>query len=259
MRERIIAAGAPGSGKTYAWLTIARMLPDVTFHVLDPDDGVLRVWKSEFPEVHNLNYYFTPSWSDELKDYEEGKMGGIVTAYKEIAKIAKPQDWVIVEMAGNIWGMVQTEFTTKVFNEGVGEYFLKARQEMRQGSSRLEALKGWTDWLVINKMHNEDLMNPICYKLPCHVFMTTSLSITTPSAVAKEEAEQRAFYGDTLIRVEGQKHNVFRAQSIFTFTRRKKEWFFSTFIKDRGRSFIQDDQLFDFGMQYLVGVAGWEI
>jgi len=54
MRERIIAAGAPGSGKTYNWLTIARMLPDVTFHVLDPDDGVLRLLYSEFSDVKNL-------------------------------------------------------------------------------------------------------------------------------------------------------------------------------------------------------------
>jgi len=89
MRERIIAAGAPGSGKTYNWLTIARMLPDVTFHVLDPDDGVLRLLYSEFSDVKNLNYYFTPTWFGDLKDYEIGKAGGISNAFKDIRPKAK--------------------------------------------------------------------------------------------------------------------------------------------------------------------------
>jgi len=259
MRERIIAAGAPGSGKTYNWLTIARMLPDVTFHVLDPDDGVLRLLYSEFSDVKNLNYYFTPTWFGDLEKYELGQTGGVIKAFKDLKPKVKKGDWVIVEMLGNMWSMAQSGFANEVFQEGIGEYFLRVRKEMRENATRLDAIKGWTDWIVINKMHNEDFMNKVCYELPSNVYMTTSSSIIAPSAVSKEEAEQRAFYGDSLIRIDGQKANIFRAQSIFLNVKRKKEWFYSTFIKDRGREFVENEKVSDFGFQYLVGVAKWEI
>ena len=56
LQERILVAGVPGVGKTYSWLTIARALPKSKFYVIDPDDGVRRVWYNEFPDVKNVEY-----------------------------------------------------------------------------------------------------------------------------------------------------------------------------------------------------------
>ena len=264
-RERILVAGPPGTGKTYQWLTIARLLPNRTFHVIDPDDGVVRVWKSEFPEVENINYYLTPTWFGALSDFETGQVGGVANALTDIKKKIKPNDWVVVEMLNTMWSLAQSGFVEEIFQEGIGEYFMKARKEMKEGAKRLDALKGWTDWQVINKNHNDDFIIPICYRLPkpttpdTNVYMTTSFSITTAEEASKEDPEQKSFYGDTMIRIDGQKQNIFRAQSIFLFVKRKGVWRFSTFIKDRGRPFVEDEELSDFGLQYLVGVAGFEI
>lgn len=254
-RERILVGGAPGTGKTYGWLTIARMLPQVTFHVLDPDDGVRRVKDADFPDVKNLNYYLTPTWFGEPKVDDSVTVCGISNALTTIRKVVKPNDWIILEMLSSFWSLAQGGFVEEVFNEGIGEYFLQARKELRTNAKRLEALRGWTDWSVINKMHNDDFMNVVCYRLPAHVYMTTSVSIA--SQAGEEDAEVRAFYGDSKIRFEGQKYTPWRAQSVLLFHKDRAGWKYSTFLKDRGRTFVDAEPLYSFAEQYLVGVAGW--
>ncbi len=269
LQERILLSGVPGVGKTYAWLTIARMFPEVKFYVIDPDDGVRRVWFPEFPEVTNIEYYFTPKWYTDgsvkvpkvtvIDKDRHCYLSGIADAWKTIKPKTKVGDWVIVEHLGNIWGRASDGFADEVFNKDIGQYFLEARKEMKPGGKRLDALKGWTDWQVINKLHNDDFIIPICFESPAHVLMTTAVSITS----GEEDADMKAFYGETKLRLEGQKHNIFRAQSILLLTSDGKadnrKHYMSTFLKDRGRSWIERKEWFDFGFQYLVEVAGWNL
>lgn len=263
-RERILLGGLPGSGKTYAWLTIAQMLPQHTFHVVDPDLGASRVWLTEFPDVENVHYYFTPTWFNKLdEDKASGRpnifRGGVREAYQRIEKRVAPDDWVVVEMMGNVWNMASTSFVEEIFNKDVGEYFLERRKDMEATKSKkLEALGGWDAWSVIKKMHNDDFIVPVCYHLPVHVVLTTSISITTNQLASREDAELRSFYGDNLIRLEGEKINPYRVQSILLLKHpSKSQWNMSTFIKDRARKWLDNEPLYNFGMQYLYDVAGW--
>src|SRR3989304_1878155 len=116
-----MVGGGPGTGKTYGWLTIARMLPNHNFYVLDPDDGVTRIWESEFPEVKNITHYMTPDWYSPLVETSYGYKGGIASAFKNLKALVKPNDWVVVEMLPNIWDMAQTTFVSEVFQENIGE------------------------------------------------------------------------------------------------------------------------------------------
>lgn len=276
LQERIEVGGSEGAGKTYAWLTIARACPDNKFYVIDPDDGVRRVWYSEFAEVKNIEYYFTPNWFH--KSYESyknkpthdvlndgsGRKGifksGIADAWKIIKPKLKDGDWVIVEHMHMVWNSAQEMFADEVFNKNIGDYFLEKRKLMREGSKRLEALEGWTDWNVVNKMHNADFVNDICFDCPAHIFMTTSTSMVQPGT--KEDQDIKAFYGDSSIRFEGQKHVVFRVQTKLIFKQvgrgMDRKYFYNTFLKDRGRVHVEEEELSDFFYQYLVSVAGWE-
>ena len=274
LQERILVGGTEGTGKTYAWLTIARALPKVKFYIIDPDDGVRRVWYNEFPDVTNIEYYFTPKWFNT--DYETySKQGpkstrtdndrlafrsGVADAWKTIQGKVKLGDWVIVEHLHLLWASVQDTFADEVFNKSIGEYFLEKRKMMKTGSKRLDAMEGWNDWGVINKMHNDDFMIKVCYDNPGHVFMTTSTNMVQPGS--KEDADIKAFYGETSIRFEGQKHNVFRAQTKLITKQsgrgENREYIMSTFGKDRGRTWLEEESWSDFYYQYLVAIAGWE-
>ncbi|GAH11286.1 unnamed protein product, partial [marine sediment metagenome] len=114
LQERLLVGGAEGSGKTYAYMTIARALPEHKFYIIDPDDGVRRVWYPEFPDVNNIEYYFTPKWfavdyetfdkkGAQLTKLEDGSgrknifKTGVVDAWTTIKPKLKPGDWVIVE------------------------------------------------------------------------------------------------------------------------------------------------------------------
>jgi hypothetical protein len=278
LQERIELGGTEGTGKTYAWLTIARALPDVKFYVIDPDDGVRRVWYPDFPEVDNIEYYFTPRWF--TTDYETYKKGpkasllndgsnhkniyqsGIADAWKLIKPKLQADDWIISEHMHLIWQNAQDMFADEVFDKKIGDYFLERRKAMKENSKRLDAIEGWTDWVVINKMHNDDFVTDMCFDnrkgSPAHVFMTTSTSL---SSGLNEDTGIKAFYGDSRIRFEGQKHNVFRVQTkIITKTKgsgKNIKYIMNTFLKDRGREHMEELEWADFFYDYLVGYAGW--
>jgi hypothetical protein len=275
LQERILVGGTPGSGKTYAWLTIANACPENKFYVIDPDDGVRRVWYKDFPDVKNVEYYSTPHWFtkdfetfnvkgatfeklDDGSDRHNIYKSGVADAWKLIKPKLKPGDWVIVEHLHLLWSMVQDAFADEVFDRSIGQYFLQKRKAMKEGSKKLEALEGWTDWNVINKLHNDDFTIDICFDNPAHVFMTTSM---TTSSGGKEDNQIKNFYGDSDLRYEGQKHNVFRVQTtlITKLAGRGKErkFIINTFQKDRGREFLEEYEWSDFYIEYLVAVAGW--
>jgi len=277
LQERILVGGTEGTGKTYAWLTIAQSLPDSKFYVIDPDDGVRRVWYNEFPEVQNVEYYFTPTWFST--DYEAfSKKGaqlspindgsdrkgiyktGVADAWTTIKSKVKPDDWTVIEHLHLLWSSVQDAFADEVFDKNIGNYFLEKRKLMDEGAKRLNALEGWTDWGVINKLHNNDFIIKVCYDNPGHVYMTTSTTMTQPNA--KEDAALKSFYGDSNIRYEGQKHNVFRAQTKLIMKQvgrgKDRKYAMSTFTKDRGREWLEEYEWSDFYYQYLVQIAGWE-
>lgn len=274
--ERIIIGGSPGSGKTYAHLTIARALPERKFYIIDPDDGVRRVWYKEFPEVTNIEYYFTPSWfttdfatfdskGAEIKKLIDGSnrktifRSGVADAWKTIKPKLKQGDWITLEHLHLLWDGAQDTFSDEVFDKNIGMYFLEKRKAMKAGAKRLEAFEGWQDWPVIKKMHNDDFINKVCYETQAHVFMTTALSITQPNA--REDPQIKAFYGDSSIRFEGEKHNVFRAQTKLIFKQAGKgedrSYIMNTFQKDRGREHLVECEWSDFFYDYLCLVAGW--
>jgi len=269
LRERIFVGGVQGTGKTYDWLTIARAYPESKFYVIDPDDGTRRVWYNEFKTVSNIEYYFTPEWYsidpdtvkvEKLDDDEDNcYIGGIADAWATVKPKLKKGDWLIVEHLGNIWATAQTAFVSQVFNESIGKYFLEARKSLKDGSKKLDALQGWTDWSVINKIHNEDFIVPVCFKNPAHLYMTTSISV---SSGGLESPDIKEFYGDTKIRFNGQKENPYRAQTMILKTMRGKgknrKYYMDTFVKDRGRDWMEQVQVNDFALQYLCGIAGWD-
>ena len=275
LQERILIGGAPGSGKTYAWLTIARNLDKVKFYVIDPDDGTRRVWYSEFPDVKNIEYYFCPTWF--TTDYAAFKVkpnitkiddgynrmtykGGVADAWSIIKSKARENDWVVVEHLQLLWNLVQDAFTNEVFDKNIGNYFLEKRKAAVLGVKKSEEFKEWQNWGVIKGLHNNDFVNDVCFDNKAHVFMTTSIGMKQSGE--KEDNEVQSFYGDTNLRYEGEKHNPFRVQThLISKTSGRGndlEYFLNTFIKDRGREHLVEYKWSDFYMEYLVMIAGWE-
>ena len=247
MRERILAMGGPGSGKTYTWLKLASYYqthsPGATFYVIDSEIGAERSLL-EFPKLTNVKVFPVVDWLE----YRE--------AQKMISKKCAEGDWVVLDMADKAWSSVQRYFIDGIFKQDMGEYFLEARKKLKKDAKRLfagkdAALKGWTDWPVINSLY-EDFIFPLVYRIPANLFMATA-----GQKVSEEDAQDiRDLYGPHGIRPSGQKNLAYQPDTVLLLTH-KQEGYHITTVKDRGgRSYFDNKRLYNFPVQYGK-VAGW--
>jgi hypothetical protein len=243
MRERILALGGPGSGKTYGWLRLANYFRNSTFYVIDSEVGAERSLK-EFPQLSNVQIYPVVDWS-EYRD-----------AQKEIASKCVEGDWAVIDMVDKAWSAVQKYYIGEIFDQDMGEYFLEARKKIKKDAKSLfagrdAALKGWTDWPVVNRLY-EDFIFSLVYRVPAHLYMATA-----GQAVSDDDAQDiRDLYGPYGIRPSGQKQLAYQPDTVFLLTHRKDGHYITT-IKDRGgRRYFDHQRLHNLPVQYGK-TAGW--
>lgn len=244
IRERILVYGQPGSGKSYAHLKIAEAYPGSKFYVIDTDDSMPRMLDSEFSHLNNVEAYPAQDWLACRK------------ALDDIKPKVTSKDWIVIDMLCSTWDFVQSYFVEEIFGEDIASYFLQARKELKEGASSLSALRGWTDWSVINKLY-QSWINPITYRLPCHKFFVCK----STTVKREDEPNIRDMYSDFGTRPEGEKRNTFRVHSLFLLTHDRTGYYISTVGKDRGRLKLVNTPLTpeqNFATKYLQLFAGWE-
>jgi len=243
MRERILVMGGPGSCKTYGWLRLANHFKGATFYVIDSEIGAERSLK-EFPQLTNVRIFPVVDWT-EYRD-----------AQKKIAGQCAEGDWVVIDMVDKAWSAVQKYYIGEIFDQDMGEYFLEARKKIKKDAKSLfagrdAALKGWTDWPVVNRLY-EDFIFSLVYRVPAHLYMATA-----GQAVSDDDAQDvRDLYGPHGIRPSGQKQLAYQPDTVFLLTHRKDGHYITT-VKDRGgRRYFDHQKLINFPIQYGK-VADW--
>ena len=262
-RERILSIGITGSGKSYQWLKMAELLlpTGAIFRVLDTDNAIPFMLEEQFPKLlpaNGGNVYVHPVYG-----WPEYK-AGVAWLRKEPIK---DNDWVIIDMVDEAWTTVQDYFVGEVFQEDIGDYFLKVRKELQErgGKSKVhkgdatslmpEGLSGWIDWVVINKLYG-DWIKPIIYQVPCHVYATAKVEKVDRNT---KDAELMMLFGDIGVRPSGQKRIGHQMHTILLLIPGKDNWLVTT-IKDRGgRPYFKKSTFVSLYYQYLVAKAHWSI
>jgi len=243
LRERILTYGGPGSGKTNAWMRLAKHLPDSTFYVIDTEIGAERSLQ-EYPEIENVVVYPVIDWTDYRK------------AQKEIMLKATANDWMVLDMASAAWKAVQRDFINQIFDQDMGDYFMQARKKLKKGAESIfggkdSVLKGWTDWPVINSRY-EDFIMPLVYRSKSNLFiasMTDTVSDDDPKDV-------KALFGPFGVKPAGQKALGHQPDTLLLFQYTSLGWTMTT-VKDRGgRKYMDHVKVIDFYYQYGK-IAGW--
>jgi len=243
MRERILTLGGPGSGKTFSWLKLASYFKNSQFYVIDTEIGGERSLQ-EFPNLTNVHIYPVVEWPE----YRE--------AQKDAVGKATEGDWLVLDMADKAWTAVQRYFVTEIFHEEMGGYLLEARKKLKKDAKSLfggrdSALKGWVDWVVINKMY-EDFMLPIVYRSPANLYIATA-----GQAVSEDDdKEVQELYGPFKLRPSGQKNLAYQPDTVLLLAHGKDGYYVST-VKDRGgRRYFDRVKLHNLCLQYGK-IAGW--
>lgn len=279
-RERILAIGGSGAGKTSMWLRIANwaMLTksDARFYVLDTDDAVEAMVEEEYPKLG-------PFLNDEkvTVDYSGMKAnvwkaeGPNITLFRvtpdewpnymaglnySLENIVPKKDWLVVDLLSYAWGAAQTFFTDQVYQKDRGAYFLDLRRALEADNKEAKkksygGFEGRKDWPVINSIYNE-FSNGFAYKHQGHVFCTA----TVESIGETDDKAVKAMFSTYGVKPGGQKHTPFLYHTILWAQKpRPNSTPTLTTLKDRGRQQFDAEPFEDFVKSYLRPVAGWSL
>lgn len=241
-RERVLAMGSPGVGKSHAILTVARRCPDAKMYVIDNDFAYDRLLATDFVDLKNVDIVPVVEWDEYIPTVREfnGKMGR--------------DDWLVIDSMTPTWDAVQGWFSEQVFGRDIDEYFLEVRKkkaESKDGKKTLGALDGWMDWPVINKSYYKlyaELM-----KCPGHVYLTAEVQ----SISDDDDKQVKGTFGPYGVKPRGQKRLGHVVQTVLLMSKSRVGEYSLTTVKDRGRVEMEGRRVEDWSKDYLVGVAGW--
>lgn len=253
-RERILAYGGPGGGKTRAILSLADLYVKTKtpghFYMIDTDDTY---WASveEFPAVAESGI-FTVETAYDWKGY--------VAAAKEFAAKTTGDDWMVVDLFDKGWEEVQNHYSEQVFGADKGDFFLQMRKQMEESkrkSGNFQPFEGWTDWPTIKALH-AGWANEVIFKHRAHVFLTAGVKPVDRKTDSKDVIDA---FGHIGAKPAGEKglaaHGV---NTVLMFRQIKPgEWVLDT-AKDRGgREVLMAEPIKNFAMDYMVKVAKWSV
>jgi len=216
---------------------LAVMFPDKKVLIFDPEDGVGKaITELGFtPEtLPNLTVYkVLPDWK------------AMLTFYDAVKGMYQEGDWICPDMLGKFWDMAQQYYSVRVFGQDPIEHLLTLRSQAQKTS--FGGFDGLQDWSLIKRMHNELFLDDMVINSRCNVMATTSIGTYLPiEKVPQTETDQ---VGNLLalkfgIKMEGEKHNSFRFDTIILLQRTKSNQFIYHIVKDKGRAF-NPDTVFD--------------
>lgn len=269
-RERILSFGMEGSGKTVDALTIARLLPDVTFHWVDNDDSIDRLLETEFEDLGigwengeetgdegNISLWRVENWN-EHKD-------AFVWLFGDKATGAKPNvdtdDWIVLDNGSIPWDVVQDWASESVYDmtrdELTQEKADKARKADKKGLLVFDGTMDYTG--TINPEYRRYLGSHLTHP-PCHIYVTADV---TQLDDRDQDKTTRSIYGKYGMKPRAQKRLGHSMQTVIMKDRNSSGAYRMTTVKDRGRGQLANQVVSEldeggFAKDYLRGVAGWK-
>lgn len=260
-REKILAIGAAGAGKSFAWLSTAKRYPDHRFFAIDTDDSVPRMLSGErfqgLAEVDGGNVVYLPA-----RDWE-----GLQEATAAAVEQAVEGDWIIVDRISLPWDWIQAWFGKEIYGQDPADYVMMRRQELADKGRDRPALVGefgQGDWVVMKKVYFAWL-HSLVYLTSAHLF-----AATTPKRISDRgtgDAVLDELFGAFGMMPAGEKTMSHIFHSIFVMVHRARTgahiengvevpgcWEITT-VRDRERDSFDTKKLRDFGLEYVRKVA----
>ena len=248
-KERILAYGGAGTGKSSITCNIARYMPaGVTMHVIDLDYSMAyeRLLATEYPDVWDRGTVVVHE--------VEAEWGAFERKFKELVETSNPvTDWITIDPVTVTWQMVQAWWSDTVYGENIADYMAKLRKDATDLKEYNASMASDMTWPAINKQYQEKFYQMF------HQWRGHSILICEPAELRRDEdADVKSTYGYVGYKPQGQKtlpHVA--ATNIFLDHPARDKWRMTT-VKDRGRLLVERRPIGEFAMDYLVEIGQWE-
>jgi len=247
IRERCLLLGAPGVGKTYQAVKIAQYVGEELKKkvlVLDLEDKFEAMVIGMLGEI--------PKWMT-LKVAVETNEQPQWLAFKEAISKAdvKEDDWIIVDRIDLAWEAVMRWYSQYKYGQELAERLAEKAKAMKKASMFTPRFDQG-DWQPINEQYASNIMK-ILYGFRCNVVMTAGIK-------GLDDNDSRFdILGALGVKPRGQKELGHQPNTLLLLYQKRvgKEvvWRITTGKDLIGRSYFDDEDLFDLSIQYLVAKA----
>lgn len=227
MREKILLSGEENTSKTLSLVSLAIMYPDSKVVIFDPDDGTSKVMDElgiGEGDLPNLTVKpVTANFEKLIEDYHKAK------------DTLGEGDWLCLDMLGRFWDFAQNFYSYSVFGVSSIQHLMTLKKEA--GKINFGGFDGLTDWVIIKRLHNQELMDDAVLWSPFNVMCTTSTTTFSPKEKVPTTGIMGIYAGAFGIKPEGEKHNVYRfdTQAVLYRDRQTGGYHFRI-MRDRGRT-----------------------
>lgn len=265
VRERILAIGTWGTGKSEAWFRIAdwhaRNGSPARFFIADTDmysaDRILEELGTgdeigldglTFRKYGNCYVYDVVEWEHAVK------------FAKFCSRAAFGNDWTVIDMIGPLWTLVQSAYTEMVYGKNIADFYIEAKKAdlakkaaTGKSSGHVMADAYGSNWQVINQMYGQFTTNLLRNR--GHIFACSPADKVDRENDSTEVVETFGKFGYKPV---GQKHLGHMFHTILLLNNTPKGYTYTT-LRDRKREMKVNAPLNDFVLSYLVPVAGWKM
>jgi len=236
--ERIIVFGNPGTGKSTAALSLARVTGGNVF-VIDTDYSAsyARLLATEFNDLANQVNVQVVSSDDWV---------GIITAIRTAVDTATAGDWIILDSISPTWQALQTHYINiRHGNDFLDVFALAGKDATRQTTD------ADMNWQAINAEYNK--LYRAILSTPAHVLLTAEQDAIGD----RDDKKLQQLYGTYGVKPKGQKALGHTTHSVLWLKKNRSGEYVFTTVKDRGRDDVEDMSITDFGKDYLMKIGGW--
>jgi hypothetical protein len=265
IKERIGIFGLPKIGKSHQFWNIAKwhqqLGSDAKFYGINTDTSWDVLYTNEeFCELTNIDWVDAATFQD------------MINGAKKFHAVLRDQDWLCVDLLDNGWDYVQDEYARMVSAdkdvdlEDIGDLWVESKD------TKNYPIAGW-DWGTPNARYRI-LANNYILRGPGHrMVVSGQTELMKPSANMKEDEQvrlAREMFKHLGVKPSGQKGDPFRWHTILNVVSmgEKKQGLITGGERSGRRRWMgkpmsngqmKPEPIDDFFMDYLVGVAGWEM
>ena len=246
--ERILLFGGGGAGKTTTALNIASHLAEGEMHVLDADysGAYERAIHTDYAEV-----------KDRVHVHEcDDNWDTFISMFEGLVATADPEhDWIVVDPVSPSYDWVQNWVLGAVHGDkDLARTLMELRRTFPADKDYAVARSNLMNWELVKKEYAK--LYRAIQRWKGHLILTAEAK-----AVGNREDDTgiKMLYGPLGFMPAGQKQLPHvAATNLFLSHPKRGRWEVTT-IKDRNREELDREPIEDFGLDYLVMVAGWGV